>query len=72
MNGLDGWYAAFLLDRAVTWFGRYVENKLMERDRNGKPVHTLEALLRDADEAPRSDLHALVAALGGSARVVRG
>lgn len=39
-------------DRAVSWFGRYVESKLSELDKDGKPLHTLDELLdTDTDTA---------------------
>ncbi len=32
-------------DNAVLLFGTYIENKLNERDKEGKPKHKLETLL---------------------------
>jgi hypothetical protein len=62
----DGWWEALQLDRAVGWFGRHVENKLMERNKQGQPVYTLEMLLDlNPDEArQRAQFDAFAAALG--------
>lgn len=38
-------YAAYSFDRLVTDWGRYVENKLNERDKENKPIHELADLL---------------------------
>lgn len=43
----DPFYTAFLFDHAVTWFGRYIESKLSEHDKKGKPLNTLDELLQD-------------------------
>lgn len=37
------------MDLACLTLGRWVENKLAERDKKGKPVHKLENLLREPD-----------------------
>jgi hypothetical protein len=42
----DPW-AAYQLDLAVAQFGTWVENMLAERDKQGKPKHTLAKLLGD-------------------------
>ncbi len=34
-------------------FGRWVENRLAERDKKGRPRHTVEELLRDPDEGKK-------------------
>jgi len=34
-----------MVDRAVGVYGRYVEHKLDERDKQGKPMFTLEDIL---------------------------
>lgn len=46
-QGLAGWFLCDQVDRAVTFFGRYIEAKLHETDENGKFIHTLEELLDD-------------------------
>ncbi|MBN1814713.1 MAG: hypothetical protein JXA14_22930 [Anaerolineae bacterium] len=46
MMGADGW-AAYQLDLACMIFGTWVENKLEEHDKKGKPKHTLADLLRE-------------------------
>lgn len=43
----DPW-AAYQFDMAVAQFGTWVENKLQERDKAGKPKHALAGLLDDA------------------------
>lgn len=50
----DGWWECYQLDRAVSWFGRYVENKLSELDKDGNPIYTLEELLTDKDTRTNS------------------
>lgn len=68
-TGLDGWWAALQLDRAVSWFGRFVESALDEMD-DGKPVHSLEELLGDSDTNGEGDLQAFLAAFGGALRSI--
>ena len=51
----DEW-AAYQFDLAVAQFGSWVEGKLGERDKAGKPTHTLGALL--GDEAARDRQYA--------------
>lgn len=65
-TGLDGWWAALQLDRAVSWFGRFVESALDEM-RDGKPVHSLEELLGDETNG-EGDLQAFLTAFGGALR----
>jgi hypothetical protein len=48
--GFDGWWEALQFDRAVSWFGRYMESALMEIDDKGNHVHSLRELLEDDDE----------------------
>lgn len=50
----SGWWAAYQLDSAVTYFGSTIENKLMETNKDGKPIHKLEDFLED-DEKKRVD-----------------
>ena len=47
----DGWLR-WMFTHAVHTFGTWVENKLAERDRDGKAVHRLERLL-DIPITPR-------------------
>lgn len=37
-------------DKAVTYFGNRVENLLLERDKDGNTINTLEDILMDYDE----------------------
>ena len=46
----DPW-AAYQFDMAVGAFGAWVEGKLAERDKAGKPKHTLAKLLDDGTGA---------------------
>ena len=48
MGVTDPW-AAYQFDLAVGQFGAWVEGKLQERDKAGKPKHTLAQLLREDD-----------------------
>lgn len=44
--GIEDTYTAFEFDAAVTALGRYVDNKLEQRDKNLKPVYkNLDAVL---------------------------
>lgn len=45
-----GWWAGWQLDNAVDTFGTYVENKLMETDDKGKPLHKIEDFLIDPEK----------------------
>lgn len=49
----DDW-TAYQLDSAVLTFGRWVENRLAERDKKGRPKYGIKDLLRDL-EAPGQD-----------------
>lgn len=45
--GLDpSSWEAYQLDVATLQAGRYIENKLAERDKDGRPLYSLEGLLR--------------------------
>jgi len=50
----DGWWECYQFDRAVSWLGRYVENKMSELNRDGEPMHTLEDLLAESDTTMNS------------------
>lgn len=50
----SGWWAAYQFDNAVTFFGTYIENRLNELDKEGKPIYKLEDFLED-DEKRRID-----------------
>ena len=47
----DAW-ESYQLDLAAWTVGRWAESKLSERDKRGKPLHTLTALLSEPGEAP--------------------
>ncbi len=63
-TGLEGWWVAVQFDRAVSWFGRYIESKLDERDQHGEPLYTLEGLLQEPDVDNKSGIAALSAIFG--------
>lgn len=63
-TGFDGWWEALQLDRAVSWFGRYVESKLHETDKRGNPRYELEDLLADQHTNSQDGLKALAAMFG--------
>lgn len=46
----SGWWAGYQFDNAVTYFGSYIENKLAELNKDGKPVHKLEDFLEDDEK----------------------
>lgn len=45
----DSW-EAFQLDMATLTVGRWIDSKLSERDKQGKPIHRLQDLLREDAE----------------------
>ena len=53
--GIDHPLLAWDFDRAVSYFGSYVESRLNERDNKGKPVTSLKALLRLYDPISLDD-----------------
>jgi len=60
--GIDDTWAAYQFDMAVAQFGAWVEGKLAERDKAGKPKHSLAKLL--GDEAAQVQEYAPVSAAG--------
>ena len=48
--GVDDEWAAYQLDIATQQWGAWVEGKLHETDKQGKPVHALAALLAEPGE----------------------
>ena len=69
----DNAWLCYTFNRTVWRFGNWVEAKLSERDKEHKPVWTLEELLRDevpAVPASKSGSAAqLVALLGGAVKI---
>jgi hypothetical protein len=63
----DGWWEGLQFDRAVMWFGRHVEGKLLERDDRGNALYTLEGLLSEGgdEDAQHANFDAFAALLGG-------
>jgi hypothetical protein len=53
----DSW-EAFQLDMATLTVGRWIDSKLAERDKQGKPIHRLQTLLRD-DVQPDAEYRSL-------------
>ena len=58
------------MDVATLQVGRWVEGKLAERDKQGRPVHSLDRLLGQADKETRRRGEGF-ASLGMRARKVR-
>jgi hypothetical protein len=54
-------------DRAVTWFGRHVENKLLERTDTGDPLYDLDELLGSGSQ---DDVKAAVQQLSAAFGVI--
>ena len=51
---LDPAWLCHCFDHAVMWFGRHIENKLLETDKTThEPLHTLDELL---DATPRREM----------------
>jgi len=63
-TGLDGWWVALQFDKAVVWFGRYVEAKCSETDDHGNHRHSLETLLGEKDTSANQSVQALIALFG--------
>jgi hypothetical protein len=45
--GIDDTWAAYQLDQAVIFVGRYIHSKANELDRDGKPLYDIDDLLGD-------------------------
>lgn len=54
--GLDGWWAAYCFDDAVTYVGRWIEAKMSELDKRGKRLHELADLLQDTPHSIEIEL----------------
>jgi len=39
------WWTCYRFDNAVSCLGRFVENKVNQRDKDGEPLYTVESLL---------------------------
>lgn len=48
----DNPWLAYVFDRSVTIFGRWVENMLSERDKHGKSVYKLKEILNNPELQP--------------------
>jgi len=63
--GIEDEWAAYCFDSAIALFGNWVEGKLMERDKAGKPKYTLEGLLSgDLTKGRFASAASLIAAAG--------
>lgn len=52
LTGLpNGWWISYQFDEAVIKFGLWVEGKLSEYNKDGKPKHRLTDLLREHQNA---------------------
>lgn len=47
---VDDPWAGYQFDQAVLYVGRYIQSRLDELDKNGRPVYSLNDLLDDAQE----------------------
>lgn len=58
--GLDplSW-EAYQLDLCALQVGRWVENQLNERDKEGKPIHTLAKLLDEEEKQPATEFRSM-------------
>lgn len=45
--GLDGWWTCYQFDKAITLWGNWVQNRLLERDKNHQPLYTLDMLISE-------------------------
>lgn len=57
---MDGWWTCIQFDRAVTYLGGWVDNKLLERDEKGHAIYTLEQLLAEKDTSSAASFLELV------------
>lgn len=68
----SGWWTAYQIDNAVTYFGAYIENKLAEMDDKGKPINKLEDFVEDdPDKLIRRSLEEARAAFASVSRTAR-
>lgn len=51
-HGLGGWWTCYQFDSAITWFGRYIENKLTETETVGKETRQKYQLRDLLDTTP--------------------
>ena len=58
--GIDDSWTAYQFDLTVLELGTWVENKLAERDKQGKPKHRLKDLLSDKPEQRFAPLGGMV------------
>jgi len=63
-SGFDGWWESLQFDRAVTYAGRFIENKLNELDSKGNHTHTMEELLGENTNNQQAGFAGLMATLG--------
>lgn len=61
---LDGWWTCVQVDRAVSWAGRYIENRLAERDQQGHALYDLDSLLSQDEINSPEAIRALMAMFG--------
>jgi hypothetical protein len=67
----DEW-AALCLDNAVSFFGNYIESKLLEVDSKGKQKHSLSDLLSDNQAASLEEQVRRLASIFGVIKVRNG
>jgi hypothetical protein len=61
----DNRWLGWQFDQAVLTWGRYVDNKLAEKDKEGKPKHKLSRLLGIKPRPQPVNIGQLTAARGG-------
>lgn len=49
-------WMAYQIDESVLYFGRWVESKLNERDKKGKPKHTIDSIFNNSTKASATAL----------------
>jgi hypothetical protein len=70
--GCDDWFTAHQFNAAVSWFGRYVENRLHEYDDKAKrPKYSLEELLSPDPLPQENPLQRIRSILGRAVKVVK-
>ena len=52
-------WEAYQLDLCALQVGRWIENKLNERDDKGKPIHTLGQLLDEEEQKPATEFRSM-------------
>jgi hypothetical protein len=62
--GLRNGWLAWSFDNAVSLYGRFVEAELSRTDKDGKPIRTLNDILKNGSSRRQGTLEELIAILG--------